>query len=202
VGQGDATNESDTGTTRDGDKGDGSGPSDSSTVTDGSQTDSGDDSSGPWSPVCPQNQPPLGTSCPQMGLYCEYNEAWWNVNCSSVVYCGTTWGVGAPGGSPCLPEPGPNPASCPVNPSFIHGGTPCPEAGLTCYYEQGITCDCFSLSEAGSPGWSCLPEATCPSSRPRLGSPCNVTGPCTYEYCAYVEGCVNGMWQPMQISCQ
>lgn len=179
---------------------DGARPGDSGVPQDGPLGDAADDApqDGGWSPICPAGLPMLGTACqvPQ-GVYCEYNQAWWNVSCSAIVGClNGAWANGAPCTTPCFPEPGPNPGACPQNPTGISTTSPCPEAGITCNYDQGISCNCMptGLPEAGD-GWYCNPEPGCPPTRPRLGATCSSSPFCTYE--AVGEECVNGTWQPV-----
>ena len=177
---------------------DGTSPADTGAKTEGGQPDSGADSAASWSPVCPENVPTVGAACPQTveGVYCEYNEAWWDVGCSTIFSCQQgTWADTGWGGSSSLPAPGPNPASCPSNPSFIQGGSAC-DGGITCLYNQGVTCECVVLSNDAGDVWECLPQSGCPGSRPRLGSACIGSMVCTYVLCAYVQDCVNGVWQP------
>lgn len=153
---------------------------------------------GGWSPVCPDTVPMVGSACQTpSGVYCEYNPAWWNVSCSTIVVCsGGVWANGAPCTTPCFPEPGPNPGACPQNPTGIPDTSPCPEAGITCNYDQGVSCSCIPLGppDAGD-GWHCYPEPGCPSARPRLGAACTSSTFCTYL--AVPEECRNGAWQPV-----
>jgi hypothetical protein len=131
--------------------------------------------------------PDAGTKCAPaaVGMYCEYGSAWWSYGCNTVMYCFTQsgiWGNYNPGPS-CPPEPGPNCPSCPFDPSGLTGS--CSSPGLTCHYGEGPQCMC---SAALGNDWLCLPQAGCPSVRPRLGAPCANTpsGPCSY-------GCDEGM---------
>jgi len=98
------------------------------------------DASEPWSEVCPDTLPALGSACLQPQLECEYGNAWWNVSCDSSVYCNNgTWASLSPSSATCLPAPGPNPASCPSG-GFIGEGMSCPQVGLTCFYGEGAQC--------------------------------------------------------------
>ena len=76
----------------------------------------------------------------------------------------------------------------------------CPDAGLTCYYGEGVICYCTDKNDGGA-SWVCLPEGPCLATRPRLGSPCQGTLDCTYVICGYGQECVLGVWQPSQLSC-
>jgi hypothetical protein len=155
------------------------------------------DGSGPWSQSCPESLPSLGGACTEDQLQCEYGDAWWNVSCDTTVQCiGERWSPDQPSNASCLPEPGANPTACPSNPEAIGQETPCPDAGLACVYGQGVFCSCeANEAETGVPGWNCLPEPGCPSSRPRLGAPCTTGMVCTYDPCVYDEECISGVWQ-------
>jgi hypothetical protein len=152
---------------------------------------------GPWSPVCPKTLPAQGTSCTQDMLQCEYGIAWWNAACDTITQCSNgAWGNIQPSTGPCLPAPGPNAASCLVNPGAIQSGiTACSQVGLTCWYGQGAECTCTVDGDAGSsPTWYCRPEPGCPSTRPPVGAGCALPVACTYAGC-FVEQCQNGIWQ-------
>lgn len=161
-----------------------------------SQDDGGPPDGGPWSPVCPDSTPSVGSACTTSGTYCEYGDAWWSISCDTVLLCENDhWDVSNPGTTPCLPEPGPNSPECPQNPSMIGGS--CSEAGLTCHYGMGASCECGQspLPDA-STTWDCQPAPGCPDSRPRLGAPCQVSGLlCGYQGCANRELCAGGIWQ-------
>jgi len=158
---------------------------------------------GRWSPLCPETPPSVGSACSQDMLQCEYGDAWWNVACDTVVQCYSgQWGLDSLGVQPCLGKPGPNPPQCPTSGSIVNH-TPCPNAGLTCNYEQGVVCQCFGSQDGGF-GWDCPLDSTCPTSRPRLGAPCSGAQGCTYDLCAYSEWCPNdgGVWQAQPYNCQ
>jgi hypothetical protein len=186
-------------------------PQDGGRETDSGGQDSDDDAidggqpdaTGPWSLVCPAMAPTAGATCTQDSLQCEYGDAWWSISCDQVLGCSHgVWISETPSASTCLPQPGPNPSSCPSNPSFIQNGRVCSQAGLTCYYGQGAICSCDSLpNDAGGAQWGCIPDPGCPSSRPRLGAPCTGTAACTYEACVFAEMCSKGVWQAAQIGC-
>jgi hypothetical protein len=169
--------------------------------------DSGADA--PWSVVCPANPPAMGSSCDVPGVYCEYGNAWWSPDCDVVMNCNLptggnnpTWYQATPAGSGCLGQPGPNPSACPTNMATVQGS--CPEAGLTCYYEQGDSCLCQALSDASSPTWGCFPgNSQCGTTRPRLGSPCSPNGlECIYLPCGYEQICMSMVWTPRMDNCQ
>jgi hypothetical protein len=72
------------------------------------------------------------------------------------------------------------PSGCPSSIDAARSSTTCPSNELFCYYPGG-TCVC-EVSDAGS-SWSCtVPASGCPSTRPRLGSPCDpaFAGECDY----------------------
>jgi hypothetical protein len=182
----------------DGSAGDASAGVDSSSATDawGFPPDGG-----PWSPVCPETAPAVGSPCaiPTMTI-CEYGDAWWNVVCNTTLVCNSATGTWGPASLPplgsCVPEPGPNPPQCPANVDYIVG--PCSYTELQCNYGQGVNCICTAnpwvpYSPDAGLNWSCLPGPSCPSSRPRLGSGCAGTDAfCTYG--AITESCHNGVW--------
>jgi hypothetical protein len=175
---------------------------------DGGASDSGWGTSdrGPWSPVCPDQAPAPDSSCPsdQNGLLCEYGNAWWNVACDTVMECynGTWQKAGIIEGT-CLPEPAPNAPACPMNIAVITDHEACSDPGLHCYYGQGPNCSCTANTETDAgPWWICLPIATCPPSRPRLGTACNdPSASCAYDECTYFEICNNGVWQATPSGC-
>jgi hypothetical protein len=165
---------------------------------DGSAWGEGPDGS-PWSLICPETQPVSGTSCipAAVGAYCEYGSAWWSVARNTVMYCETNDGVWInrnPSVATCFPEPGPNCGSCPTNPSSLSGN--CSPPGLDCYYGEGTMCTCTSTRDV----WECFPPGGCPSTRPRIGSPCSSSpsGGCPYT-CADGVGCKSPgpTWQPI-----
>ncbi len=167
--------------------------SDASTIDAGDWGESSDGSS--WSPVCPEMQPSTGTTCSgaAVGVSCEYGAAWWSIGCNTVLWCNAqdeAWTNSNPSALGCLPQPGPNCASCPINPTGLSGA--CSNPGVSCYYGEGPSCTCSATDTT----WSCYPPPGCPSVRPRLGAPC-VTGPsggCRYN-CYEGMICSNGIWQ-------
>ncbi len=167
--------------------------SDASTIDAGDWGESSDGSS--WSPVCPEMQPSTGTTCSgaAVGVSCEYGAAWWSIGCNTVLWCNAqdeAWTNSNPSALGCLPQPGPNCASCPINPTGLSGA--CSNPGVSCYYGEGPSRTCSATDTT----WSCYPPPGCPSVRPRLGAPC-VTGPsggCRYN-CYEGMICSNGIWQ-------
>jgi hypothetical protein len=158
---------------------------------------------GAWSPICPNTQPASGTKCsPEaVGQYCEYGSAWWSSACDTVMYCGTqdkVWANYNPSSTGCLPEPGPNCATCPTSPSGLAGL--CSSAGVTCHYGLGSNCSCSTPPGAESAAWNCFPPAGCPSTRPRIGAPCTSSPPLGCPYSCYegVSCAAPGpTWQPL-----
>ena len=162
--------------------------------------DASDDA--PWSAVCPIATPTIGSACNGNGTECEYGDAWWNVSCDTIVACSSgQWSDYEASGQTCLPAPAPNSQSCPPDYGVIVQKSACPNAGLECFYGQGAYCECLGADAALGGGWRCLPETGCPSTRPRLGSPCDSIYTCTYAECAYAEVCSEGVWQSDRIGC-
>lgn len=158
------------------------------------------DSNEPWSTVCPESAPPLGTSCTIGAMVsCEYGSSWWDVSCDSAFSCSNgAWIEDHPSSEACFPAPGPNSASCPTSPSTITNGSACSAAGLACHYGTGAFCDCFAngTDADAAPSWSCGPSGGCPSSRPRLGATCSTGEMCYYgDPSGFFEQCVGGTWQ-------
>ncbi len=80
----------------------------------------------------------------------------------------------------------------------------CPPSGQFCYYPHG-TCTCF-MPDSG-PQWSCVvPDAGCPTTRPRLGTACDLPSSVSCQYlplnCGFPMGplrcvadaCDGGVW--------
>ncbi|HEY3815987.1 MAG TPA: hypothetical protein VGL81_02395 [Polyangiaceae bacterium] len=169
---------------------------------------SGDDSSPPWSPVCPNTVPAAGTSCDTENVQCEYGSAWWSVSCDQVMQCENgRWSTFQPSFEPCSAQPGPNPASCPADFAAVPQGTSCSTNGLSCLYTEG-QCGCqVPLGgpveiDGGTGFWSCVPEQGCPFPRARLGTACTTAqSDCTYEECSYAQTCQDGVWQAEEEAC-
>ncbi len=160
--------------------------------------DGGVDSSGPWSPVCPQSEPSQGSSCSHDALECEYG-------CGNVVVCSSgTWAGAVNFGNDVTCDAGPNPKTCPSAFSSITQGATCAFDGTTCIYGQGV-CQCSSPADptpdAGA-SWFCGPEPGCPMPRPRIGSACttpNLT--CDYQQCGNSIICKDSVWQGTFAGC-
>jgi hypothetical protein len=186
-----------------------SGPASDGGVPDASGPDGfGDDSSTPWSPVCPETLPAAGTSCSKENVQCEYGSAWWSVACDQVMQCQSgQWTSYKPSFEPCSAQPGPNAASCPADFASVPQGSTCSTTGVSCIYEQG-QCACQVPLEGpveidgGSGYWGCVPEAGCPFPRARLGTTCSsAQSDCTYEACSYAQTCQDGVWQAEEEAC-
>ena len=169
----------------------GPGPSDGGGLDGSSGPDGfGDDSSAPWSPVCPETLPATGAPCSKENVQCE----------------GGQWTVFEPSFEPCQPQPGPNTAACPTDYASVPQGSACSTDGLSCIYEQG-ECSCqVPLGgpvqiDGGTGYWGCVPEQGCPFPRARLGSACSGDAMCTYEACSYAQNCQGGVWQAQQEAC-
>jgi hypothetical protein len=184
---------------------DGSPGSDASRTIDSSSPSDAGAADEAHSPVCPESVPALGSPCspaldPRGAQFaCEYGDASWNVSCDTVVECSDTgWIPVSPGGQPCTPQPNSLSPECPTS-ATLYSQTPsiCAEAGVTCDYPQGGTCQCLGdpYDAAVLPlKWDCVPGSECPAARPRLGSACSGELGCTYENCVYSEVCGGGVW--------
>jgi hypothetical protein len=173
---------------------------------DGGGPDGGSEQSGPWSPVCPESAPAVGSPCTQDMLQCEYGDAWWNVSCDVVMQCmGGQWTADTQLSDPttCTPKPGPNVADCPQSPMDVGTGTVCAQVDEQCFYGQNGNCTC-TITNAGPPPdtdaapkpyWQCVPGPGCPGIRQRLGSACTSTNLCFYVVCGYQQVCQDGVWQ-------
>jgi len=157
----------------------------------------GEPDSGPWSDVCPAAQPATGAPC-SGDVACEYGSAWWDVSCDTVMQCTAgAWAIDDVSSESCFPEPGPNPAACPSDPTTVRPESGC-DTPFICYYGEGAFCECQPRSQAGDAGlgWICGPDPTCPSTRPRLGAPCGADGlTCGYgDESGFEEECQSGTW--------
>jgi hypothetical protein len=166
------------------------------------------DGNQPWSPVCPDTIPAIGSACTQENLECEYGSAWWNISCDKVVQCQSgAWTSFMPSYDPCSPAPGPNPAGCPANLSDIPQGGSCEDTTLSCDYLPNAICSCslplggpVQVDAGGS--WACLPEQGCPLPRPTVGTACDTENQmCTYQQCSYAQTCEGGVWQAQLEAC-
>src|SRR5580692_4374240 len=87
------------------------------TGPDGSSVDTGKS----WSPVCPENEPVVGSACSipdprdSPGLWCEYGKIQYDVSCDTAYQCQEgVWTKSNPlPRSTCQPD-GPNAPSCPA----------------------------------------------------------------------------------------
>ncbi len=159
----------------------------------------------PWSPVCPDALPALGSPCTPthtaapVPVACEYGDAWWDVACDTVVTCDGGWTIATPAGTQCTPKPGRNPASCPSSLGALPHA--CASGSPTCYYGT-VTCFCqieglpYPPPDAGM-FWSCdVPQGACPAVRPRLGAACSNDGLlCNTGGGLFGEECLGGFWQ-------
>jgi len=152
---------------------------------------------GPWSVVCPAAQPTTGGAC-SGDVVCEYGAAWWDVSCDIVMHCTTgAWAIDAVSSESCFPEPGPNSAACPSDPTTVRPESGCDTPSI-CYYGQGAFCECQQRGELGDAGlgWICGPDPGCPSTRPRIGAPCGADGlTCGYgDESGFEVECQGGAW--------
>ncbi len=151
---------------------------------------------GPWSPICPEMPPTLGTACSLAAesAWCEYGDAWWDLSCDTLVQCVAGQWTVVQTLSPCFPQPGPNSSECPATPGAVQG--PCADAGLTCYYGMGLFEGCRATCHAG-PMWTEGPQGGCPDARPRFGSACEAPGlVCNYgDPSGLLLECVQDVWQ-------
>jgi hypothetical protein len=152
---------------------------------------------GAWSTVCPDTQPTTGGACGGDAV-CEYGAAWWDVSCDTVMQCTAgAWAIDDVSSESCFPEPGPNSPACPPDPTTIRPESGCNTPSI-CYYGQGAFCECQprSQSQDAGLGWICGPDPTCPSTRPRLGAPCDADGlTCGYgDESGFEMECQSGAW--------
>jgi hypothetical protein len=172
---------------------DGGGGNDGGGGSDGGQ-DSGTPTTG-----CPTSAPSSG-ACSPVGLECEYgNNA--NPGCNSIVNC-TQSGWQAATSENCS-----NQGTCPTTYADVPKNQACMPQGFSCGYSDG-QCNCAiqSMSVHQTPIWQCTPTSMgCPTPRPDLGSPCNVSSSTTCDYGActggIAEDCVGGAWHRAQTAC-
>lgn len=98
------------------------------------------DASHPWSPVCPEQPPSLGTSCAPEGTQCEYGTQY-DPSCNDLVQCqGGAWTQTRFG--PCNPTSDPNPPACPATSADVPKNQACSDTGLVCLYaDQYCSCN-------------------------------------------------------------
>jgi hypothetical protein len=168
------------------------------------------DAAAPWSPVCPENAPTVGSLCtvPDQTT-CEYGLIQYDIDCDTVLQCQSgAWTKFSTFGT-CVPD-GPNGAACPATFADVPQGQDCAPAGTTCEYSAGV-CTCsmslggpIRLGDGGDPAtWMCNPGTGCPMPRPRLGTACSAGAEtdCTYESCEFGESCSDGVWQGQEEGC-
>jgi len=184
--------------------GDGSTGSDSGSDSP-SSPDSGTDAPPPGTDggkptgACPANPPALGATCSPTSLVCEYGSNP-DEQCNQIFDCTSTgWNDDTTKGICPVAE-------CPASYAAIAtpaDQTACTVEGAECVYPSQGTCLCTSdpggLPLVGGPVWDCIAATpTCPSPRPRLGSPCSSEGS-TCDYGACTGGisleCTGGVWQ-------
>jgi hypothetical protein len=194
-----------------GDGGDGGGSSDGaksdSPVGSEGGPEGGKDSGSPWSPVCPEEQPALGSACSLpsgMDVFptlCEYGKLQYDVSCDTVLLCRSGSWAAETFESSCQPD-APNSAACPATYAALmdEDGGSCSDNGLRCEYPEGV-CSCSTgfggpIMPDGGTSWFCNPGPSCPMPRPRLGSSCSGSSQnCTYLTCEFSETCQKGYWQ-------
>jgi hypothetical protein len=160
---------------------------------------------------CPAHLPPVGTSCSQAGLECEYGTNPVQ-SCDFVATCTQSiWQIQSPSTSAnCSISPAP---TCPSSFSSVPQGSHCGSLyGLICNYPQG-RCECtvsgglVPLDASAVATWQCQdPSVGCPIPRAPLGSAC--TQPnlnCDYGAC-FIQGgsaetCTNGVWKQSFVAC-
>jgi len=182
------------------------GSPDATPGTDGSPpSDGATDGDQPWSPICPEDQPTIGSACSMTPprdspeILCEYGELQYDPGCDTVLTCEEgTWQNAFGPSETCQPD-GPNSSSCPATYGDIDGGGSCTDNGLRCEYPQGV-CTCSAgfggpVILDGGTSWYCNPGPGCPMPRPRLGSSCTGNQQCTYQTCQFGESCTGGYWQ-------
>jgi hypothetical protein len=179
---------------------------------DSAAPDTGHDGGAPWSPVCPEQLPAIGSPCTipdpmdSPEILCEYGPIQYDINCSMTVQCDNgQWASGLADPSSCQPD-GPNTAACPASYEALMAipNSECSDTNLRCEYPEGV-CVCssgFDVVEIdGGTTWSCNPGPGCPVPRPRVGSSCSTNVSCTYETCDFGESCSGGYWQVLFEGC-
>lgn len=174
----------------------GAGSSGGSSSSSGGSSSGGRDAGG-GSP-CPASPPSGGTSCPVVGLECEYGmDA--NPACNEIEHCTTSgWSYPAPTAH-CT-------GMCPPKYSDVPIGRVCSPEGLDCSYMEG-QCDCAMTLPLSRmfPVWQCFaPGNGCPEPRPRLGSSCSDASlSCNYGACygGVAMVCRDGYWHQASVLC-
>jgi hypothetical protein len=170
----------------------------------GGHADSGG-SDGGGGKGCPST-PPFGAStCPRIGLQCEYGDDP-SPSCNAFFECTASGWANHSGNGGC---DGPA-KNCPATYASVPKGAECTQQGAQCTYPQG---ECFCTLGAGGPPpppgeparWLCRDAvAGCPEPRPRLGTECSSPGKeCDYGGClggAVIE-CIDGAWHDSIFAC-
>jgi hypothetical protein len=161
--------------------------------------------------ACPDQEPPLNSSCEQPGTRCTYGDIWWPRcrgwwDCEFESATENKWHLYYGSEERECDEPlGP---SCPAQPPTEP--TACPSTAVGCFYEDtGTLCDCRQCcNEAGcyrcmglpdgSLRWKCdVPrDPQCPKLRPNLGAPCDLPEGtvCYGDLCDREISCTGGVW--------
>jgi hypothetical protein len=160
---------------------------------------SGSSSGGCCLEECPQTPPTGGTSCPKVGLQCEYGDNP-NPDCNDIESCTPTgWSYPTPG--PACPA-----GTCPATYADVAQGQDCSPQGLDCSYTQGqCNCDVEPESAKQTPVWLCTtPASGCPEPRPDIGTSCTQPNlSCDYGGCTggIDLECTGGIWQEEATAC-
>jgi hypothetical protein len=190
---------------------------------------SGSGSGGPGAGPCPTTQPSAGSACSSSDLACEYGgfgpynmlngmQHPYDVQgCDTVATCtpapgggALVWSLQGPTMNVCFAI---SPA-CPSTYASVPRGSACTTSGTICdYFEEG-RCECTQPGGPACAGtqctyWFCQDPKTsgCPTSRPALGSVCNVAAgvTCDYGSCTIqggtAESCTKGVWTQAIIPC-
>jgi hypothetical protein len=155
------------------------------------------------SPHCPTAAPKAGSTCPKVGLECEYGTNA-GIACNTVATCSTsgwTYASSLPD-TPCVD------GSCPTDYPGAEPSDTCAPKGLVCTYGQG-TCTCGAppgpATVDASVTWDCYHPKGCPVTRPSLGSPCTTPASTTCDYGACAGGvtvyCDHGTWHEVMTGC-
>jgi hypothetical protein len=191
-------------------------PADSGTdtpvATDGG-SDVASDAGPPWSPICPTDQPKVGSTCVAAGAVCEYPigaKLEYDVSCDLVLECTkAVWTRDTEFNTTTCELDLPNSSSCPLTYTALTASPDegCSDDNLRCEYADHV-CVCshplggpIEIIDAGET-WSCNPGAGCPLPRPRLGATCSTANQvCTYVTCEFQETCLDGSWQGEAAAC-
>jgi hypothetical protein len=154
----------------------------SSPATDGGPDDAAAVSDGacPTIVPCPSAEPEAGTPCDGHNVACEYGDDPRLINhylgCAGGQWTRLLAPSFATDASPDGAAPPALPPGCPATLADVDAGAACPALGQSCFYGGG-ECYCIGAGDAGLV-WRCVvPAASCPATRPRLGTACS--GPST-----------------------